>query len=87
MNKARFAWMTAIPGIFMAFVTLYAGYYLLIYNYLPSKSYLLATLSAIIMLLMVIVFVGAFRRWAELLKIRTTVWDEAGDQVLVVVPE
>jgi carbon starvation protein len=87
MNKARYAWITAIPGIFMAFVTLYAGYYLLIYNYLPSKSYLLAALSVIIMLLMVIVFIGAFRRWAELLKIKTTVWDEAGDQVLVVVPE
>jgi carbon starvation protein len=87
MNKARYAWLTAIPGIFMAFVTLYAGYYLLIHNYLPSKSYLLGTLSVIIMVLMVIVFVGAFRRWAELLKIRATVWDEAGDQVLVVVPE
>ncbi len=47
----------------------------------------MATLAIIIMLLMVIVFVGAFKRWAELLKIKTTVWDEAGDKVLEVVPE
>ena len=39
------------------------------------------------MVLMVIVFVGAFQRWTELLKIKTMVWDEAGDYVLEVVPE
>jgi carbon starvation protein len=87
MNKAKYAWITAVPGIFMAFVTLFAGYKLLIYNYLPNNNYLLAVLSSIIMVLMVIVFVGAFRRWAELLKIKTPVWDEAGDLVLEVVPE
>ena len=86
MNKAKYAWITAVPGIFMAFITMWAGYENVM-NFLPKKLYLLATMAIIIMLLMVIVFVGAFKRWAELLKIKTTVWDEAGDKVLEVVPE
>ncbi len=87
MNKAKYAWITAVPGIILAFITMWAGYENIMGNFLPKKLYLLATLSVIIMILMVIVFVGAFRRWAELLKIKTPVWDEAGDKVLEVVPE
>ena len=86
MNKAKYAWITAVPGVFMAFITMWAGYENVM-NFFPKKLYLLGTLAIIIMVLMVIVFVGAFRRWAELLKVKTTVWDEAGDQVLEVVPE
>ena len=86
MNKAKYAWITAVPGIFMAFITMWAGYDNVM-DFLPKGLYLLATMSIIIMLLMVIVFVGAFMRWAELLKIKTTVWDEAGDKVLEMVPE
>ena len=87
MNKAKYAWLTAVPGIFMAFVTMYAGYLLLVTLYLPQKMYLLATLAIVIMILMVVVFVGAFRRWIELLKIKTPMWDDYGDRVLEVVPE
>ena len=39
------------------------------------------------MFLMVIVFVGAFQKWFELLKIKTPVLDEYGEEVLEVVPE
>jgi carbon starvation protein len=87
MNKAKYAWITAAPGILLAFITMWAGYENVVGNFLPKKLYLLATMSIVIMVLMVIVFVGAFRRWAELLKIKTPVWDEAGDKVLEVVPE
>ena len=86
MNKAKYAWITAVPGVFMAFITMWAGYENIM-NFLPKGLYLLGTLAVIIMVLMVIVFVGAFQRWAELLKIKSTVWDESGDKVLEVVPE
>jgi len=86
MNKAKYAWITAVPGILLAFITMWAGYENVM-NFLPKGLYLLATLAIIIMVLMVVVFVGAFKRWAELLKIKTTVWDEAGEKVLEVVPE
>src|SRR5208283_388559 len=75
MNKAKYAWITAVPGIAMAFITMYAGYLLLVGTYLPQGMYLLATLAMVIMMVMVVVFVGAFLRWAELLKIKTPVWD------------
>lgn len=87
MNKARYAWVTAVPGIIMAFITMIAGYQNVTANFLPKKLYLLASLSVIIMILMVIVFIGAFKRWYDLLKVKTPVVDEYGEQVLEVVPE
>jgi carbon starvation protein len=67
LGKAKYAWMTAVPGIFMAFVTMYAGYLNLTTNYLPQKLYLLAALSVAIMVLCAVVFLATFRRWIELL--------------------
>jgi carbon starvation protein len=87
MNKVKYAWITAVPGILMAFITMYAGYLNVVGNFLPKKLYLLTTLSIIIMVLMVIVFVGAIGKWFELLKIKTTVVDEYGERVLEIVPE
>jgi carbon starvation protein len=82
MNKARYAWITAVPGILMAFVTLVAGYQSLVYNYLPKGKYLLSGLAVVIMVLMVFVFIGAFRRWWSLLSIREPVVDVHGETVL-----
>jgi len=36
---------------------------------------------------MVAVFVGAFRKWHELLHVKKTLTDEFGDKVLTVVPK
>jgi carbon starvation protein len=71
----------------MAFVTMYAGYLNVVGNFLPKNLYLLTVLSIIIMILMLIVFVGAIRKWLELLKVKTPVFDTYGEQVLEVVPE
>lgn len=87
MNKAKYAWVTAVPGVIMAFITIDAGYQTIMYNFLPKKLYLLATLATIVIFLMVIVFVGAFLKWRELLGIKTTVVDEYGEKVLTIVPE
>ena len=67
-GKARFASITAVPGILMAFVTLYAGYLNIVDNYLPKHLYLLTLMSVVIMVLMVIVFIATFKRWIELLQ-------------------
>ena len=87
MNKAKYAWITAVPGLFMTFVTMVAGYQNVVDNYLPKQLYLLTVMSIIIMFLMVIVFVGAFRKWFELLQIKIPVLDSYGEEVLEVVPE
>ena len=87
MGKVKYIWITAVPGIFMSFVTMYAGYLNITTNYLPKEKYLLASLSVIIMALMAIVFVTAFHRWYKLLQIRQPITDRYGDLVLDVVEE
>ena len=87
LNKAKYAWITAIPGIFMAAVTLYAGYLNVFTNYLPKGNYLLASLGMIIMVLMFVVFISAFRRWSELLKIKQPMKDPYGEDVLALAEE
>ena len=62
MGKSRYSWITAVPGIVMAFTTLYAGYLNITVNYLPKGDYLLTVLSIIIMALVCIVFATAVKR-------------------------
>jgi carbon starvation protein len=87
MDKKQYAWITAIPGLFMAGTTLYAGYLQVTTVYLPKESYLLASLACIVMSLIIILFVGTLKRWYDLLQIKTTVADTYGDMVLEVVEE
>jgi carbon starvation protein len=82
LGKARYAWVTAIPGIFMIPVTMIAGYLNVTRNFLPKGLYLLASLSVVLMLLMAIVFVGAFIRWYRLLQVTERVEDADGDLVV-----
>ena len=87
MGKAKYAWVTAVPGIFMIPVTMTAGYLNITRNYIPKGLTLLAVLSALLMVLMTIVFIEAFVRWYNLLRVRQTVPDNYGDLVLEVVEE
>ena len=87
LGKARYAWTTAVPGLFMMPICMWAGYLNITQNFLPKGLYLLAGLSVILILLMTIVFVEAFRRWYVLLQIEKTVSDSYGDQVLALVTE
>jgi carbon starvation protein len=87
LGKARYAWVTAVPGIFMIPVTMTAGYLNIVGNYLPKKNYLLVSFSVVLMILMTIIFVSAFMKWYELLKVKEPVADQYGDIVLEVVEE
>ena len=87
MNKAKYAWITAVPGIFMVFVTMIAGYESIVGNYLPKQLYLLTVMAIIVMALMALVIVGAIRKWYELLQVKTPVTDNYGEQVLATVVE
>jgi len=62
MGKMKYSWITAIPGILMVPVTMTAGYYLVLSNWLKG-NYLLVALAATLMTLMAAVFVLAFRKW------------------------
>lgn len=71
MNRGKLALCSAIPGVFMAFITFWAGYIQVTTIYIPQGQYLLATLAVIAMVLMLIIFVSAFRKWSQLMKIDT----------------
>ncbi len=81
MNRGKYALCTAIPGLFMVLITFWAGFIQITSIYIPKGQYLLATLAIVALVLMTFVFVGAFRKWAKLMRIKTTVTDQFGDQV------
>ncbi|HEY3272062.1 MAG TPA: carbon starvation protein A [Geothrix sp.] len=87
LGKAKYAWVTALPGIFMIPVCLAAGYQNIVYNYMPKGLWLLVIFSVVLVVLMTIVFVEAFIKWYQLLKIRGKVADKYGELVLAEVEE
>jgi carbon starvation protein len=68
MGKAKYAWITAVPGLFMIPVVMSAGYLNIVNNFLPKGLYLLVILSIVLMILMSEIFIEAFRRWYQLYK-------------------
>lgn len=81
LNRGRYALCSAIPGVFMAVITFWAGYVQVMEIYLPSGQYLLASLALLAMVLMLIVFIGAFRKWYRLLGIAANKVDPYGETV------
>jgi carbon starvation protein len=87
MNRGIYCLCTAIPCICMAIITFWAGYIQVTAIYIPKGQYLLATLATLAMALVVSVCIGAVRKWISLLKIKTTVPDEYGEEVKELVVE
>jgi len=87
MGKARYAWVSAVPGIFMIPVTMTAGYLNVTTNYLPKGDWLKVVLSVTLMILMALVFIEAFRKWFQLLQVKELVKDKYGEPVLAEVEE
>ncbi|RNA63884.1 carbon starvation protein A [Chryseobacterium nematophagum] len=81
LNRGKYALCSAIPGVFMAVITFWAGYIQVTDIYIPKEQYLLASLAVIAMLLMLVVFIGAFRKWYQLLQINKTEIDFYGESV------
>ncbi len=87
LNRQKYALCVALPGLFMVAVTFWAGYLQVFTQYLPKDQILLAVLGIIVMILMLIVMFGTFRKWAKLMKIKTTVKDEYGEEVKALATE
>jgi carbon starvation protein len=82
MGKAKYAWITAVPGIFMVPVTMTAGYMNVVNNFLPQKLYLLVVLSIVLMIMMAFIFIDAFIKWYQLLQVEVTIEPEYSEPVL-----
>lgn len=85
MNRGKYALCTAIPGVFMAAITFWAGYLQVVDIYMPQGQNLLAMLAIAAMLLMFFVFIGAFRKWYLLFKTEQELTDANGESVKVLV--
>lgn len=85
MNRKKYALFTAIPGVFMAGITFWAGYLQVVDIYLPKRQLLLASLAILAMLLMLLVFMGTFRKWYQLFKTETNFIDQNEESVKVLV--
>ncbi|WP_374163708.1 carbon starvation protein A [Arcticibacter sp. MXS-1] len=82
LNRGKYALCSAIPGVLMAVVTFWAGYIQVTTIYIPKEQYLLASLAVIAMVLMLLVFAGAFRKWNQLLQMKSSkVLDHYGEPV------
>nr|WP_262708203.1 carbon starvation CstA 5TM domain-containing protein [Sphingobacterium alimentarium] len=81
MNRGKYALCTALPGVFMACITFWAGYLQVRDIYIPNAQYLLAALAVLAMVLMLVVFIGAFRKWSQLLKLKSEHVDYSGETV------
>lgn len=74
-GKARYAWVTVVPMLFVATTTLAAGWLNIVDNFLPltanpataTQAYVNSILTAIMMVCAIIVLVEAFRRWYRVL--------------------
>lgn len=64
-GRGRYAWVTMLPCIFMAFITCYADYLNIFDSYIPAGQWLLVAISAIMFVLIAIVMVEAIRSWVR----------------------
>lgn len=67
-GKAKYAWVTAVPMVFVAVTTITACYMNVINNFLPKGNMLLVTISVIIMLMAVAIFLDCFLKWYRILS-------------------
>lgn len=66
-GKAKYAWVTAVPMVFVAVTTITAGYQNIVINYLPKKNMLLASISVFIILMVLAVLADCLLKWYKLL--------------------
>ena len=63
MGRKRYAWVTAIPCVFIACITVWADYLNVFDNYIPQGKWILVVVSGIMLLLVATVMVEAVRSW------------------------
>jgi Carbon starvation protein, predicted membrane protein len=69
MGRLKYAWVTAIPGLFMTPITVYAGV-INIQNYLALETptgYMLAAISVILIALIGLILAETFAKWYRLI--------------------
>ena len=68
LGHQRYAWVTAIPCVFIAVITVMADYQNVFGSYMPQGKYMLVVVSIIMFALVALVMVEAVRSWIRLVK-------------------
>ncbi|SUP42745.1 carbon starvation CstA family protein [Veillonella criceti] len=68
LGHKRYAWVTLIPCIFIAVITVMADYENIVGNYIPEGQWMLVGVSILMLILVAIVMVEAVRSWIRLAK-------------------
>jgi len=68
IGRARYVWVTAIPWAFLTVVIFWADFLNMFNIYLPKGEVLLFSVSAIMLILVIIVSIGSLRKCMELSK-------------------
>ncbi|MGB9821873.1 carbon starvation CstA family protein [Thermodesulfovibrio sp.] len=71
MGKAKYIWVTAVPMAFLLVTTIVAGYQNIVNNYLPKHNYLLAVLSAVMIVMVILIVADSIRVWVSILRGKT----------------
>lgn len=62
-GRARYAWVTVLPLVFISVIELVAGYQNIFNNYLPKQLYLNTSITIGLMIGLVIVIIGSAMKW------------------------
>ncbi|MDP4227970.1 MAG: carbon starvation CstA family protein, partial [Bacteroidota bacterium] len=67
-RKLKYIWVTLIPLIFAAVVTLWAAFENIFRNYLPKSNYTLAIISGVLILLVCLVLLESILNWVKIIQ-------------------
>jgi carbon starvation protein len=68
IRKVKYLWVTVAPLIFVSITTLSAAYINIVDNYLPGGKYLLAIISALLILMVVVILIESVFSWKRTYK-------------------
>ncbi len=69
MGKTKYIWVTGIPMTFVLITTVVAGYQNIFNNYLPKNNYLLAVISAIMIIMVGLILLDSIRVWIKIVSL------------------
>jgi carbon starvation protein len=67
-GKTRYIWVTVVPLIFVAITTLWAGIENIRINYYPKGDWLLVTISAVIIVMVIAMLIDSVYKWVLMIK-------------------
>ncbi|WP_353683307.1 carbon starvation protein A [Thermodesulfovibrio sp. 3907-1M] len=86
MGKAKYIWVTMVPMVFLLVTTIVAGYQNIVNNYLPKNNYLLAVLSAVMIVMVILIVADSVRVWISILRGRTPLIKETEETFMKEAP-